>query len=174
MINGVSCVILSMFITTNGAFYLNAPREKNIVIKDNATILMEELERKKTCNEEIKRRVNKRFEEIERLREEKKRKNFILTYYTSLDEENGGYGGINHLGKKLSRGMVANNYYEVGTRILLDDGSEYIVADRGGKNFNSEHRLDVFVERQYGESDYEYKKRVNNKGVKEIGGKIDE
>ena len=172
MINGVSCVMLSMLIATNGVFYLNAPREKNIVIKDNATILMEELERKKTCNEEIERRVSKRFEEIERLREEKKRKNFILTYYTSLDEENGGYGGINHLGKRLSRGMVANNYYEVGTRILLDDGSEYIVADKGGKNFNSEHRLDVFVERQYGESDYEYKKRVNNMGVKEIGGKI--
>ena len=172
--NNLFCLLLSGFITTNGVFCLNAPREKNIVIKDDATILMKELERKKSGNEEIKIRVNKRFEEIERLREEKKRKIFILTYYTSLDEENGGYGGINHLGKRLSRGMVANNYYEVGTRILLDDGSEYIVADKGGKNFNSEHRLDVFVERQYGESDYEYKKRVNNMGVKEIGGKIDE
>lgn len=96
---------------------------------------------------------------------------FILSFYTSLDCEN-GYGAITSCGEKLRDGIVANNVLPIGTEIYLGEYGKYIVKDRGGNNFNSINRLDVFVSRQGSESDYQYKKRVNNMGRKEVVGWI--
>lgn len=96
---------------------------------------------------------------------------FILTFYTSLDCEN-GYGAITCEGNSLQQGGVASNVYDLGTKIYLEGYGETIVNDRGGGNFNSSNRLDVFIEREYGESDYEYKQRVSKMGIVTVKGYI--
>lgn len=96
---------------------------------------------------------------------------FELTYYTSLNCEN-GHGAITCTGKPLSKGICASNVYPLGTIIRLEDGKEFVVADRGGRSFNDETRLDVFIERYDYESDDEYKKRVNDMGIKHKKGVI--
>lgn len=96
---------------------------------------------------------------------------FILTFYTSLDCEN-GYGAITCEGDSLQQGGVASNVYDLGTKIYLEGYGETIVNDRGGSNFNSSNRLDVFIEREYGESDYEYKQRVSKMGIVTVKGYI--
>ncbi len=97
--------------------------------------------------------------------------NFTLTYYTSLNCEN-GHGAITCEGKPLEEGICASNVYPLGTIIRFEDGQELMVADRGGNNFNNELRLDVFIERYDDESNYEYFKRVNNMGRTKIRGVI--
>lgn len=96
----------------------------------------------------------------------------ILTFYTSLAEENGGYAGITCTGGKLTPGMVANNVLPLGTEIHTSEFGTLTVSDRGGNNFNTIHRLDVFIARSDGESDWEYKKRVNDMGKVKIKGYI--
>jgi 3D (Asp-Asp-Asp) domain-containing protein len=96
---------------------------------------------------------------------------FVLTFYTSLNEEN-GYGPITCGGSRLRDGIVANNVLSQGTVIMTKEYGELIVADRGGDNFNVRHRLDVFVPRNKGESDYQYKKRVNAMGIVKVKGYI--
>lgn len=98
-------------------------------------------------------------------------KDFILTYYTSLDCEN-GHGAITCEGKPLEEGICASNVYSLGTIIRFEDGQELMVADKGGNNFNNELRLDVFIERYDYESDDEYFNRVNNMGIKHKKGVI--
>ena len=53
--------------------------------------------------------------------------NFILTFYTSLDCEN-GYGAITCTGKKLRPGMVANNVLPLGTKIYLEGWGNVVAA----------------------------------------------
>ncbi len=96
----------------------------------------------------------------------------VLTFYTSLAEENGGYAGINCTGGKLTPGMVANNVLPLGTEINTSEFGTLTVSDRGGNNFDTIHRLDVFIARNDGESDWEYKKRVNDMGKVKIKGYI--
>lgn len=97
---------------------------------------------------------------------------FEITFYTSLNEEN-GYGGITASGKKLGDTMVlASNVYPFGTIIYLEGFGELEVQDRGGVEFDSENRLDVYIPRQSGESDAEYKKRVIEYGRRSVSGKI--
>jgi 3D (Asp-Asp-Asp) domain-containing protein len=96
---------------------------------------------------------------------------FILTFYTSLNEEN-GYGPITCSGNKLRDGIVANNILPQGTKIITKEFGELIVADRGGDNFDTMHRLDVFMPRHKGEGDYQYKKRVNAMGIVKVKGYI--
>lgn len=95
-----------------------------------------------------------------------------LTFYTSLAEENGGYAGITCTGGKLTPGMVANNVLPLGTEIHTSEFGTLTVSDRGGNNFDTIHRLDVFIARSDGESDWEYKKRVNDMGKVKIKGYI--
>lgn len=115
-----------------------------------------------------------RQEELERQRiEEEKSKiewiEFELTFYTSLPSENGGYT-VTCLGEDLQYGMVANNVLDLGTEIYLEGWGTFTNSDRGGSNFDVIHRLDVLIERGYGESDSEYLKRVNKMGrVKVMG-----
>lgn len=97
---------------------------------------------------------------------------FTLTFYTTLDEEN-GWGPINCLGEPLAAGMVANNVIPLGTKIDLGENYGIVeVRDRGGKNFDVAHRLDFLVMRNAGESDQEYYRRVNNYGIKKVTGYI--
>lgn len=96
----------------------------------------------------------------------------VLTFYTSLEEENGGYKGINCLGKKLTPGMVANNVLPLGTEIYTNEFGTLTVYDRGGNNFDTIHRLDVYIPRNDGENDREYLKRVNNMGKVKVKGYI--
>ena len=126
----------------------------------------------------IKQKVNERFDRIEeryRQEEEKKRKeeeernsyniDFVLTYYSRHPSENGGHN-CTCIGTPLREGIVANNYYPIGTKLELEDGRIYVVEDRGGtKHFNNYNRLDVFIDTY----DVNY---VNSLGVTKIKGRI--
>lgn len=95
-----------------------------------------------------------------------------LTFYTSLAEENGGFSGINCIGKKLTSGTVANNVLPLGTEIYTKEFGTLTVSDRGGNNFNTVNRLDVYVPREAGESDRDYFIRVNKMGKVKVKGHI--
>ena len=99
-----------------------------------------------------------------------KKQEFILTYYTDLNSEN-GYGAVNCLGERLEHTMIASNYFPLGTKIVID-GITYEVRDRGSSRFNNSKRLDVFIPRNQGESNREYYKRVNNMGVRKVKGYV--
>lgn len=99
-----------------------------------------------------------------------KKQEFIVTYYTDLNSEN-GYGAVNCLGEKLEHTMIASNYYKLGTKIKID-GVTYEVRDRGSSRFNNPKRLDMFIPRNKGESNSEYYKRVNAMGIKRVEGHI--
>ena len=98
-------------------------------------------------------------------------KSFTLTFYTDLPSENGGYT-ITATGEKLRSGMVASNYHAIGTEIHLSGWGTYTVKDRGGSNFNSSNRLDVFIPRKNGESNATYLNRVNKMGIKTVKGYV--
>lgn len=88
---------------------------------------------------------------------------FYLSFYTALPEEGSGYG-VTASGEVPQAGMVASNYYPLGTQIYLEGIGNVRVADRGGSSFDDSSRLDVFVARRPGESDYEYKQRALSLG----------
>lgn len=90
-----------------------------------------------------------------------------LTFYGDFAHENGGYAGIDAQGNKLVAGTVASNVYSFGTKFELN-GQVFTVRDRGGSNFNSSNRLDVFVPRKSGESDSAYSKRIREYGRKTV------
>ena len=90
-----------------------------------------------------------------------------LTFYGDFAHENGGYAGIDAQGNKLVAGTVASNVYSFGTQFHFN-GQVYTVRDRGGRNFNSSNRLDVFVPRKSGESDSAYAKRIKQYGRKTV------
>lgn len=132
--------------------------------------LMEQYEKDKKKSEE------ERVQEENKLKEQKKNEpqwqEFILTYYSSLNSEN-GYGAITSQGKKLSRGGVANNIIPQNTKIYLEGYGQVIVNDKGSnKHFSVDNRLDVFIEREPNESDREYARRISKLGVKKVRGYI--
>lgn len=90
-----------------------------------------------------------------------------LTFYGDFAHENGGYAGIDAQGNKLIAGTVASNVYSFGTKFEFN-GQVFTVRDRGGKNFNSSNRLDVFVPRKSGESNSAYAKRIREYGRKTV------
>lgn len=97
---------------------------------------------------------------------------FTLTFYTYLSEENGEYEGLNAMGSKIRYGQVASNVYSFNTAIELDGYGKFIVADRGGNEFNSPNRLDVYIPREEGESRTDYYNRVNAMGRVKVKGWI--
>lgn len=88
-----------------------------------------------------------------------------IYHYTSLASENGGYAGYGSLGKLNSK-TIANNYWALGRNIYIEGYGMKKVADRGGRGLNTPFKLDVYVPRIKGESNRQYKKRVNRMGVK--------
>lgn len=130
-----------------------------------------ELEKKKAEEERLKELELKRKQEDKQKKKEPEWQEFILTFYTSLNSEN-GYGAITCTGDKLYDGLVASNYYKLNTKIQLEGWGEVTIGDRGGSNFNNDYRLDVYIEREAGESDREYIKRVNSYGRQKVKGYI--
>lgn len=135
-----------------------------------------------TKSKKIKEDNDKKKLEEETLRKQKElevqKKNepqwqeYILTFYSSMNSEN-GYGAITSQGKRLSRGGVANNVIPQNTKLYLEKWGEVIVNDKGSnKHFSVDNRLDVYIEREAGESDSQYKKRVNSYGIQRVKGYI--
>lgn len=148
------------------------------LVKEKHNETSKHADKKEEENKKITEELEKVKKENAKLNEDKKElqkelatiRNFELTYYTDLPEENGGYT-ITSSQTKLRHGVVASNFYPVGTKILIN-GCVYTVEDTGSSEFNSPHRLDVLVERHPGEDDDTYLNRVNNKGRVQVKGKI--
>lgn len=112
------------------------------------------------------------IEDVEEIEDVIDYKNFEITFYTSVDCEN-GFGPITSTGEPLADTMLlASNVYDIGTKIYLEGLGELEVKDRGGSEMNSSHRLDVYIPRQIGESDYEYRKRAFSYGRQTVQGYI--
>ena len=165
----------SLLLTpTNNVAYANSNEvtfnkinnEQLFIMDKNYIDLKEEFKTKQN----IINRVNERFDRIEeRYRQEEERNSynidFVLTYYSRHPSENGGHN-CTCIGTPLREGIVANNYYPIGTKLELEDGRIYVVEDRGGtKHFNNYNRLDVFIDTY----DVNY---VNSLGVTKIKGRI--
>lgn len=90
-----------------------------------------------------------------------------MTFYGDFAHENGGYAGIDCNGEKLVLGTVASNYYPQGTQFEFN-GQVFTVRDRGGSNFNSPNRLDVFVPRLKNESNRDYSNRIKEYGRRTV------
>ena len=63
-----------------------------------------------------------------------------------------------------------------GTKIMIE-GNEYVVEDRGSSKYikvnnDGSIRLDVYLPKIDGESDNEYYKRIQSKGVRKVKGYI--
>lgn len=143
---------------------------KNIKIKETMSKRADEVAAKKAKEERLRLEaelVNRFGYAPEYVQEVE----FILSFYTSLPCENDNYT-ITAWGEPLEYGMVASNYYDKDTKILLDGWGNFRVADRGGSNFDVYNRLDVLIPRNSGESDSEYLNRVNNMGIVKVKGYI--
>ncbi|MFW2490132.1 3D domain-containing protein [Clostridium chromiireducens] len=120
---------------------------------------------------ESENEINKKPEEAEK--NEPEWKEFILTFYTSLNSENSSAGPVTCQNKPLTHGGVANNVIPQNTNIYLEGYGQVTVNDRGSdKYFGVDNRLDVFIEREPGESDRQYYQRVNSYGVQKVNGYI--
>lgn len=135
-------------------------KQQNIEEKYEAKIedLNKALEKKQVVTEQLEQDLVSKQKALDSIKKQK----IELTYYTTLPEENGGYT-VTCEGKPLKEGIVASNHYPLGTKIIIN-GRTYTVADRGGSEFDHPDRLDVLVERNPGESDDQYLRRVNNLG----------
>lgn len=128
----------------------------------------------------IKNPIEVQYEKIkqEELEKEKQKnepqwQEFVLTFYTSLESENSSAGGVTCQNKRLSRGGVANNVIPQNTKLYLEGYGQVIVNDKGSnKHFSVDNRLDVFIEREYGENDTQYAHRVNSYGIQKVHGYI--
>ena len=68
-----------------------------------------------------------------------------VTHYCPCYQCNGNSLVMSASGKPLAVGMVAmSTYYPFGTKIKIN-GTVYTVEDRGGPEFNSIYRVDIFV-----------------------------
>jgi 3D (Asp-Asp-Asp) domain-containing protein len=129
-----------------------------------------EYEKNKQAEEE---KIRKQKEIEETKKNEPQWQEFILTFYTSLQCENSSAGSVTSQGKKLSRGGVANNIIPQNTKIYLDKWGQVTVNDKGSsRHFSVDNRLDVYIEKEHGESDDQYLKRVNSYGVQRVRGYI--
>lgn len=103
-----------------------------------------------------------RLKELEIEKQAKENKTYIdfeLTFYTFLECKD-KWNAVTCHGDKPYQGIVASNVYPQGTIIHLEGWGEVIVWDRGGKNFNSPNRLDVFIDTLPNESEEHYKARA--------------
>lgn len=95
---------------------------------------------------------------------------FYLTFYTDLPSENGGWT-VTATGDKLVFGVVANNVWPLYTKLYVEGYGTMTVKDRGGSEFYSKSRLDVFIPRKSGESNSAYLYRVNMMGRRTVKGR---
>ncbi|MBC6695230.1 hypothetical protein H9L25_00360 [Terrisporobacter mayombei] len=95
-----------------------------------------------------------------------------LSFYTSLARENAGYENLTASGSALYPGVIANNMYPFDTDIYIEGFGICQVKDRGGKGLSTYNNFDVYIPRNYGESDLDYYDRVNDMGIKTVKGYI--
>ena len=180
-----SCLLLTPTNTVSASTNVEKKVTFNKINNDNTPTIYDEnyykLKEEFKTKQNIINRVNERFDKIEeqRRQEEKKRKEeesynieLIFSFYTSLSSENGGNEGITCTGSKLKYGDLASNVWGLGTQFKTQDGQIFTVVDKGGSHFNSYNRVDCYIPRQIGESDYQYYKRVNNMGHKTVTVKL--
>ena len=175
-----SCLLLTPTNTVSASTNVENEVTFNKINNDNTPTIYDEnyykLKEEFKTKQNIINRVNERFDKIE----EKKRKEeeesynieLIFSFYTSLSSENGGNEGITCTGSKLKYGDLASNVWELGTQFETQNGQIFTVADKGGSHFNSYNRVDCYIPRNNGESDYQYYKRVNDMGHKTITVKL--
>ena len=175
-----SCLLLTPTNTVSASTNVENEVTFNKINNDNTPTIYDEnyykLKEEFKTKQNIINRVNERFDKIE----EKKRKEeeesydieLIFSFYTSLSSENGGNEGITCTGSKLKYGDLASNVWGLGTQFKTQDGQIFTVVDKGGSHFNSYNRVDCYIPRQIGESDYQYYKRVNNMGHKTVSVKL--
>ena len=130
-----------------------------------------DIKSRELIKQKVNERIDKQIERQEKAEQERIEKensyniDFVLTYYSRHPSENGGHN-CTCIGTPLREGIVANNYYKIGTKLELEDGRIYVVEDRGGtKHFNNYNRLDVFIDTY----DVNY---VNSLGVTKIKGRV--
>ena len=130
-----------------------------------------DIKSRELIKQKVNERIDKQIERQEKAEQERIEKensyniDFVLTYYSRHPSENGGHN-CTCIGTPLREGIVANNYYPIGTKIELQDGRIYVVEDKGGtKHFNNYNRLDVFIDTY----DVNY---VNSLGVTKIKGRV--
>lgn len=166
MLKMTTALVLSTTLMTS-SIPMPFNKAKGLIVEDNIQIeelklkephayktpktinLEEEFEKaiiEKQKREEAKRKEEQRLSYEKWLEENTYNIEFVITHYGKGGEENGGFEGITCTGKPLVDGMVASNYYKLGTVIEFEDGSRVVVSDTGGKNFNSPTRLDKFVD----------------------------
>ena len=184
MVSGIitSCLFLTPTNTVSASTNVENKVTFNKINNDNTPKIYEEnyhkLKEEFITKQNIINRVNERFDKIEEEHSQKEKEinsyniELIFSFYTSLSSENGGNEGITCTGSKLKYGDLASNVWGLGTQFKTQDGQIFTVADKGGSHFNSYNRVDCYIPRQTGESDYQYYKRVNNMGHKTITVKI--
>ena len=182
IVSGIITTTL-LLTPTNTVAYANNTVEKvtfNKINNDNIPKIYEEnyhkLKEEFKTKQNIINRVNERFDKIEERKRKEEEESYdielIFSFYTSLSSENGGNEGITCTGSKLKYGDLASNVWGLGTKFKTQSGEIFTVSDFGGNNFNSYNRVDCYIHRQIGESDYQYYKRVNNMGHKTITVKL--
>lgn len=131
-----------------------------------------EIQYEKNKEKELENIELNKNKEIEK-KNEPQWKEFILTFYTSLESENSSAGAVTCENKPLMQGGVANNVIPQNTKIYLAGYGQVIVNDKGSdKYFGVDNRLDVFIERESGENDRQYAKRVNSYGIQRVQGYV--
>ena len=185
IVSGIITTTL-LLTPTNTVAYANNTVEKvtfNKINNDNTPKIYEEsyykLKEEFKTKQNIINRVNERFDKIEEQRRQERIEKedsynieLIFSFYTSLSSENGGNEGITCTGSRLKYGDLASNVWGLGTQFKTQDGQIFTVVDKGGSHFNSYNRVDCYIPRQIGESDYQYYKRVNNMGHKTVSVKL--
>ncbi|OCA99291.1 3D domain-containing protein [Clostridium beijerinckii] len=164
-------------ITPFNALATDVVEDNNIEITHKEKIEFKENPIDEINNEKIEQRELIKKKEAEEKEQEKsvtsEWKDFILTFYTSLDSENSSAGPVTCQNKPLTPGGVANNVIPLNTQIYLDGYGQVTVNDKGSdKYFGVDNRLDVFVQREPGENDHDYFRRVNSYGVQRVRGYI--
>lgn len=129
--------------------------------------------RNKKIEEEAKKRLDKwekkhKQEQLFGRGTEVHETKITVTFYCAIDDDING-GGITCHEVPARYGIVASNVYPQGTKIYLpsiDKNRCFVVADKGGSDFDRYDRLDLFIERLPGEDDETYKKRAYSLGIR--------
>lgn len=101
-----------------------------------------------------------------------------LSFYGDTAEENGGFAGLAASGETLEYGIIASNNFEIGTKIYIEElGDTFVVKDTGNSDVlkllsDGSIKIDVFIPRNEGEIDRDYKARLFQLGLKKTTGYI--
>ncbi|WP_160689153.1 3D domain-containing protein [Clostridium sp. C2-6-12] len=163
--NSIEIIHKDKFVTAEETFDSQIQNSNQIEIE-------KESELKKQNELEIAEQLQKKKSE-EKKKNKPEYKEFILTFYTSLESENSSAGAVTCQNKPLTPGGVANNVIPQNTKIYLEGYGQVTVNDRGSdKYFGVDNRLDVYIPREPGESNRQYSRRVNNYGIQKVQGYI--